>query len=53
MTDNNNCGSCGHACLSAQMCVNGSCVCPGSFPCKTDADCGGGGIKCMSGCCGI
>ena len=27
-TDTHNCGTCGHACVDGQLCVNGSCVCP-------------------------
>jgi hypothetical protein len=58
--DRTNCGQCGHACLSDQLCLNGACLvsCPsGMVMCEgtcanlnTDGhNCGSCGTSCMSG----
>src|SRR6185312_7906182 len=52
-----NCGICGNACMSAAICMNGSCQCPpGTIGCNgscvnnsTDNNCGSCGNACASG----
>ncbi|HEU0116269.1 MAG TPA: hypothetical protein VFQ80_16390 [Thermomicrobiales bacterium] len=60
-TDDNHCGSCGHACGSDQRCQDGSCICDATncpngccdgatATCKrgtSDSDCGDGGTLCQ------
>jgi hypothetical protein len=38
MTNDNNCGTCGHACPATMTCINGACSCPPDKPkqCSTN-----------------
>jgi hypothetical protein len=45
LTDVQNCGMCGRACVAGQLCCNGSCVDQGP------QNCGGCGMKCALSCC--
>ncbi|MBX7097976.1 MAG: hypothetical protein K1X89_09700 [Myxococcaceae bacterium] len=57
-SDTRNCGACGIACQSSQVCVDSQCVCQaGTSPCNgrcvvtasDPANCGGCGVACPSG----